>query len=172
VKIKKTILFTLLVVQTLFSQNINYLKMIDLKIGSSMNAIKNEWESGELSNCGFLKKENLVTREKLIFLLYRDRNDEFTFICNYYFIEDSLFSIILTNNLSLDEANKYAKLIKDKFDISIDAASWKLESFDIVKPNNDGSTNSISFGVEPRKDKIKFSISITNLRLANKRKII
>ncbi len=166
----KFILFTILLTTSLHSQELDYMKMIDIEIGSSLKDVKNLWESSELNQYSMLKAENILVREKHGFLLYRDTNDEFTFMCNYQFIEDSLFSIILTNYLTLNEANTYVRLIKDKFDISIDEGSWKVESFDTIKPNKYGSTNSISFGIEPRKDKIKFSISITNLRQANKRK--
>jgi hypothetical protein len=63
--------------------------------------------------------------------------------------------------------------IKNKFDISVKKDGWQFNSFTVYKENKkDGSTNSISCGVEPRKEKIKFSVSITNLRLADKRKLI
>ena len=142
--------------------------MIAMEIGSSTNDVKDKWENSMLSSYGYLKTENYETKGKYSFLLYRDMNEEFTFMCNYNFIQDSLFSIVLTNNLNLDEANQYARVIKDNYYFPIEEENWKTETFDTVFTNiKDGSSNKVSFGIEPRKDKVKFSISITNLRMSN-----
>ena len=168
-----TIMLTLLLSQIVCTQQIDYLKMLDIEIGASLNNVKNRWENSELSNYGILKTENVLTRDKYSFILFRDKSNEFIFTYNYHFIEDSLFSIILTNNLELNDANRFAMRIKNKFDISVKKDGWQFNSFTVYKENKkDGSTNSISGGVEPRKEKIKFSVSITNLRLADKRKLI
>jgi hypothetical protein len=144
--------------------------MIDMEIGSSTMDVHNMWESSELSKDGFLKMENFTIKVKHNQMLYRDLNEEFTFTCNYNFIEDSLFSIVLTNNLKLKEAFKYTRSIKEKFGFPINEENWVFKSFNKYLQNNDGSTNEILFGVGPREDKVKFSISVTNLRMSNKLK--
>lgn len=164
----KTILISLLLTSILYPQKVNYISMIAMEIGSSTKDVKSKWVNSELSSYGFLKTENNETKGKHTFLLYRDMNEEFTFNCNYTFIEDSLFSTVLTNHLNLDEANDYVRLIKDNFYFPIEEGNWKLETFNNVFTNiKDGSSNKVSFGVEPQNDKVKFSISITNLRMSD-----
>jgi hypothetical protein len=144
---------------------IEYIKIIDMKLGSSSEDVKSQWKVGDLSTYGFLKMENYTVSNKHIQLLFRDKNKEFTFTCNYNFIEDSLFNIVLTNVLNFDEAKKYVRFIKDKYNVPIDEDDWEFKSFDKVIENENG-TIEVLFDISPIKDKYKLSFSVSNIRMS------
>ncbi len=168
IKFKTLFVFSCLVnsFAFIFSQEIDYLRMIDMEIGSSVNEVKNKWENGELSEYGFLKVETFSAREQFTMLKYRSRNKEFTFICDYKFKDDSLFSYSIMNKLGLEEAKRYEKQIRDKFDLPFNGSSLSVDPFSITFQNDNGLINTVSFGIESTREKITLSITINNQRMA------
>jgi hypothetical protein len=168
IKFKAQLVFTCLFNSFAFilPQEIDYLKMIDMEIGSSVNEVKNKWENGELSEYGFLKVETFSAREQFTMLKYRDRNKEFTFICDYKFKDDSLFSYSIMNKLELEEAKRYEKQIRDKFDLPFNKSSLSVDPFSITLQKDNGLINTVSFGIESTREKITLSITINNQRMA------
>ena len=167
------ILFTLLLGQIIYSQDIDYMKMIEMEIGSSLNDVKNIWDTSKLNEYGYLKGETIVPREKTSYLKYGDKSEEYIFSCRYSFVEDSLFSITIIPRLTLEEANVFVNSLEDKYGKLKQDFDLELQSFDVEKINRkDSSTNRVAFGVARSNEKIKTSFDISNLRLVEKRKTI
>jgi len=169
----KFILLALLLTPSICSQDIDYMKMIEMEIGSSLDDVKTIWDTSKLNEYGYLKGETIVNREKTSYLKYGDKSEETIFSCTYSFIEDSLFSITIIPRLTLEEANVFVNSLEDKYGKLKQELDLELQSFDVEKINRkDSSTNRVSFGVAHKNEKVKTSFNITNLRLVEKRETI
>jgi hypothetical protein len=169
----KFILLALLLTPLIYSQDIDYMKMIDIEIGSSLKDVKNLWETGELKEYGMLKKEQILAREKTSYLKYGNKSKEAIFSRTYSFIEDSLFSITIISRLTLGEASLFVISLEGKYGKLKQEFEWKFQTFEVERINKkDSSINKIGFGIEPGHKKFKISFNITNLRLVEKRKTI